>query len=55
MSEEDKLLFVRESSGLVKEVGTGMAVSGRNGSGIHDNSAAAEILKGHGGGHMEGG
>ncbi len=26
MSEEDKLLFVRESSGLVKEVGTGMAL-----------------------------
>ena len=26
MSEEDKLLFVRESSGLVKEVGTGFAL-----------------------------
>ena len=26
MSEEEKLLFVRESSGLVKEVGTGFAL-----------------------------
>ena len=35
------------------KVGAGMAVSCRDGGGIHDDCAAAQVLEGQGGGHME--
>ena len=48
----DIFIFI-SLDGFFSEVVTGVAVSRSDGSGIHDNGAAAQALEGQGGGRME--